>query len=72
MRKPKMPRITEPDANEVHFQADGLSGNATLCGLTDFAYADEDGKPTRKAVTCEACKSIKRWCDAHRKHPVDD
>lgn len=65
MAKPKMPRVTEPDENLVHYQPDDLSGNVTLCGLTDFIGHDNAGEETTKPVTCSACKSIKAWCDKH-------
>jgi len=64
MAKPKMPRITEPDEGLVHYKADSLSGNATLCGLTDFLGATP-GEETTASVTCSACKSIKAYCDKH-------
>lgn len=62
-----LPKVTEPDEDKVHYQADGLSGNATLCGLTDFLYADEQGAATDKPVDCEACHSILRYVYAHAK-----
>lgn len=67
MAKPKMPRITEPDEGLVHYQPDALSGNATLCGLTDFLGHKEHGKETNAPVDCAACIAIKKWCDAHLK-----
>lgn len=66
MTKPKMPRITEPDAGEVHYKGCDFIGNVTLCGLTDFIYDDEEGKDTSEAVTCESCKAVKRFCDSYR------
>lgn len=65
MAKPKMPRVTEPDANLVHYQPDNLSGNVTLCGLTDFIGHGKAGEETDKPVSCRACSSIKAWCDKH-------
>lgn len=60
----KLPRVTEPDEDLVHYQADPLSGNVTLCGRTDFIGVTR-GKPTRAAVSCDACKSIVRWVKDH-------
>lgn len=65
MAKPKMPRVTEPDENMVHYAPDTLSSNVTLCGLMHFIGAQEPGESTDLSVTCNSCKSIKAWCDKH-------
>lgn len=65
--KPQLPRITEPDEDEVHYCADGLSGNVTLCGLTDFLLAKQAGEHTNEPVTCEACKTIVKYVHDHAK-----
>lgn len=63
--KPKMPRITEPSENEVHYEPDAFSGNVTLCGRTDFIGV-ERGEYTDDPVTCAACISVFNWCNKHR------
>lgn len=63
--KPKMQCITEPGEQEVHYVADPLSGNVTLCGLTDFIGV-EPGQYTGMRVTCKVCVSIFKWCNTHR------
>jgi len=61
MPKPKMPRVTEPDENLVHYAPDSLSDNVTLCGLTDF-FGVTRGEETDMAFICKTCKStIKAW-----------
>jgi hypothetical protein len=60
----KLPRITEPAEGRVHYAADPLSGNVTLCGRTDFLGVTP-GKPTRAAVSCRLCASIIRWVKDH-------
>jgi hypothetical protein len=65
--KPKLPKITEPDEDTVHYAADDLSGNVTLCGLTDFLGAEEIGQETNEPVTCSLCKEIVRYVHAHAK-----
>lgn len=65
--KPQLPKITEPDENEVHYCADDLSGNATLCGLTDFLQAKQQGDYTNEPVTCDACKAIVKYVHDHAK-----
>jgi hypothetical protein len=65
--KPQLPKITEPDQDLVHYSSDGLSGNATLCGLTDFLGAKEKGEETDAAVTCYLCKSIVKYVHRHAK-----
>jgi hypothetical protein len=65
--KYQLPKVTEPDENKVHYKADDLSGNATLCGLTDFLYADEKGVDTDEPVNCEACHAVVRYIHKHAK-----
>ena len=65
--KPQLPKITEPDEDAVHYQSDDFSGNATLCGLTDFLRAKERGAATDEPVNCEACHSIVRYIHKHAK-----
>ncbi|WP_342051284.1 MULTISPECIES: hypothetical protein [unclassified Cupriavidus] len=63
--KPKIGRVTEPGEGEVHGEPDALSGNVTLCGLSDFIGA-KVGESTNVPVTCAACISIFEWCNKHR------
>jgi hypothetical protein len=65
--KPQIPRVYEPDAEAVHYKADDLSGNVTLCGLTDFLGARERGADTDDPVTCDLCKAIVRYVHEHAK-----
>lgn len=63
-RKPKMERVTEPSTGHVHYESDPLSGNVTLCGLTDWIGVTP-GEPTRAPLTCKQCESIFNWCNQH-------
>lgn len=65
MSKPRLPRITEPDEDLVHYTADFLSGNVTLCGLTDFIDATQ-GEETTAPMTCDACRSVVAHIRAHK------
>lgn len=67
MGKPQLPKITEPDEDLVHYKADDLSGNVTLCGLTDFLMAKEEGEDTDEPVTCNLCQEIVRYVHSHAK-----
>jgi len=63
--KPQMNRIIEPSTGKVHYEPDALSGNVTLCGITDFIGV-APGEPTEAPVTCAACVSVFKWCNKHR------
>lgn len=64
--KRQLPKITEPDAGEVHYGADNLSGNVTLCGLTDF-LGGQQGTDTDDPVTCGLCKHIVDYIHSYAK-----
>lgn len=59
------PRITEPDEDLVHYAAPGITGNVTLCGLTDFIGHRKRGKATSAAATCLPCKGIVEYVLTH-------
>jgi len=63
--KPKMPCITEPDEDLVHYESESLMGNVTLCGITDF-LGSTSGEYTDESVTCSACQAIFKFCNSHR------
>jgi len=65
--KPQLPKITEPDEDQVHYGSDPLSDSVTLCGLTDFIRAKQRGEYTTKPVTCDLCKSIVKYIHDHAK-----
>lgn len=54
------------DANNdiVHYEADGLSGNATLCGQTDF-IGQIQPEITEDPVSCDACLSVLEFFQTH-------
>lgn len=64
MKKPKMPRVLEPDEGVVHYKSDDFADAVTLCGITDW-MGQAPGEDTKRSVSCNGCKAIKRYCDAH-------
>jgi len=65
MAKPEFERIYDPNQGDVHAAADGLSGNVTLCGTTDW-IGEEQGRPTEDPINCDLCLTIIRYCQSHR------
>jgi hypothetical protein len=65
MANPPLPKITEPDENIVHYTAPNITGNVTLCGLTDFIGHKKPGKATKAAVTCHPCQAIVKYIHDH-------
>lgn len=68
-RKLSLPRVTEPDEGSaiVHYENFPENDFVTLCGLTDWIGAKEAGKPTKRPVTCWACRKMVEYIHAHRK-----
>lgn len=57
-------KIYDADNDQVHYEADGHSGNVTLCGQTDW-IGQTPGEETDKPVDCEACKSVVKFVLSH-------
>ena len=66
MAKKKLPRVTEPDENKIHYAAPIGLDCVTLCGLTDWLEAMDIGQETDEPVNCWHCKTIARHFKEYR------
>jgi hypothetical protein len=70
-QKPKMPCVFEGKTNGfemVHYAPDALSGNVTLCGITDWLDEEDvgSGDDHDGPATCGQCVSIWSHCNQYR------
>jgi hypothetical protein len=69
MAKRPIPRVKDNEGT-VHYIADDLSGNVSLCGITDWLGQGLDQSrdiehDTKHPLTCNACKSVFTFCNTH-------
>jgi hypothetical protein len=64
-RKIAPERVYDPEEGGTHYVADGHSGNATLCGQTDWLCQKELGRPTDGLVDCTSCLAIVAFVESH-------
>jgi hypothetical protein len=67
--KPSFPKIKEMKNGMIHLEPPRGADQVTLCGITDW-LGDEPGKiGIASAVTCNSCRAIAEYCQAHRRMP---
>lgn len=67
--KPSLPKIKEMENGMIHLEPPPGADQVTLCGLTDWLGGEKGKIGITAAVTCNPCRAIADYCQAHRRMP---
>lgn len=73
--KPAFAMVRELETKMVHIKPPPMLDQVTLCGMTDWLGTDHKGRPRggedvkRGPVTCQGCRWIANFCQAHKGLP---
>lgn len=67
--KPSFPKIKEIENGMVHLEPPRQLDQVTLCGITDWIGRENGKIGITAAVTCNHCRLVADYCQAHRRMP---